>query len=79
MDTAPHPNNTYGQVVAARADAEKKAWDSLGRYKFYMAGYWMAAWVKFNRLLPPDVRDPNPFKELVKLAREKTNGNASAM
>jgi hypothetical protein len=59
-------------VLDARDEAEQKAWDSLGRYKFFMAGYWMGAWVKFNRLLPKADQCPNPFAELVKLARTKT-------
>ena len=41
------------KIIEARAAAERKVWDSLARYKFYMAGYWMAAWVKYNELLRP--------------------------
>ena len=26
-------------------DAERKAWDALARYKFWMFGYWAAIWV----------------------------------
>lgn len=50
--------------------AEEKAWKSLAGYKFYMFGYWAAAWVKYNHLLPADMRRPNPFKGLVKVAKE---------
>lgn len=60
------------KIIEQRAAAERKAWDALSRYKFMMAGYWMAAWVKYNDLLPPGQgRARNPFVELVKLARSK--------
>jgi len=59
------------KIIEARAAAERKVWDSLARYKFYMAGYWMAAWVKYNELLPIDERVRNPFRELVLVARSK--------
>lgn len=49
-------------------DAEAKAWDSLGRYKFTMFGYWAGIWVHLNRL--GSTRRPNPFKKLVAAARE---------
>lgn len=52
------------------ADAERKAWDSLARYKFWMFGYWAAMWVHFNRL--SGKRNPSPFRELVKFAKEKS-------
>ena len=47
--------------------AEKKAWDSLARYKFQMFGYWAAIWVHLNRL--GEFKKPNPFKHIVKEAR----------
>ncbi len=53
--------------------AYKKAIDSLGRYKFYMFGYWAAKWVTINNLLgfnPANDKQRNPFKSLVKLAQE---------
>lgn len=60
------------KIIEERNAAERKAWDALARYKFYMAGYWMAAWVKYNDLLRPgEGRAMNPFRELVKLARSK--------
>ncbi len=37
-------------VECERESAERKAWDSLGRYKFQMFGYWAAIWVHMNRL-----------------------------
>ena len=51
-------------------DATYKAWDSLGRYKFVMFGYWAGVWVHLNRMLPEP--EPNPFKELVHTARNHT-------
>ena len=55
-----------------RADAERKAWDSLARYKFLMAGYWMAKWVGFNQVLKSEGHgDPNPFAPLVRFSRER--------
>jgi hypothetical protein len=49
-------------------EAERKAWDSLARYKFVMFGYWAGVWVHLNRLLP-EAR-PNPWKCLVDHARD---------
>ena len=51
------------------ADAYVKAFDSLGRYKFLMFGYWAAQWVNLNSLLPTP--HPNPFRALVKFAKER--------
>lgn len=48
-------------------EAELKAWDALARYKFMMFGYWAAIWVHLNRVTK--ARRPNPFKNLVALAR----------
>lgn len=57
-------------------EAERKAWDSLARYKFLMFGYWSSAWVNLNRLSARS--RPNPFRSLVRLARtEHTDGTAS--
>lgn len=52
------------------AEAERKAWDNLGRYKFLMAGYHMAVWVSLNQL--SDRRRPNPFRGLVDFARQRS-------
>lgn len=46
------------------AEAERKAWDSLSRYKFQMFGYWASIWVHLNRI--GHFGQPNPFLELVK-------------
>ena len=50
-------------------NAEAQAWTSLRRYKFVMFGYWVGVWVHLNRLLP--TRRPNPFRELVAIAKAK--------
>ena len=55
----------------AMDEAERKAWDAFSRYKFVMGGYHAAQWVTLNKLLE-DKRQPNPFSNLVKLARERT-------
>lgn len=52
-------------------DAEDKAWEALSGYKFIMFGYHASRWVNYNKLL--DQGYTNPFRELVKLAREKTD------
>lgn len=49
-------------------EAERKALDSLARYKFQMFGYWAAIWVHLNRL--EGKRRASPFAELVKKAKE---------
>lgn len=49
------------------AEAEKKAWDSLGRYKFQMFGYWAAIWVHLNRI--GGFKKKNPWRGLVKSAK----------
>lgn len=59
------------ELVAARDREADKAWRSLARYKLWMFGYHAAAWVKFNQLLPSQLRSRNPFRELVLLARAK--------
>lgn len=48
-------------------EAERKAFDSLARYKFQMFGYWAAIWVHLNRALGE--KRPSPFYRLVNLAR----------
>lgn len=49
-------------------EAERKAWDSLARYKFMQFGYWAAIWVHLNRVA--GARRPNPWAGLVKTARQ---------
>jgi hypothetical protein len=60
----------------ALAEAERKAWDSLARYKFQMFGYHAAQWVLLNRVLGSGRR--NPFKALVALARGHRQEGAAA-
>jgi hypothetical protein len=48
-------------------DAERKAWDSLSRYKFQMFGYWAGIWVHLNRI--GGFGRPNPFTDLVRRAK----------
>ena len=54
-------------------EVERKAWASLSRYKFVMFGYWAGVWVHLNRVAVAQghKRLPNPFGELVKVARRK--------
>ena len=62
---------TSPKVTTALANAERKAWDSLSRYKFLMFGYHAAQWVLLNQV--SDTRSKNPFAALVALAKEKRN------
>ena len=48
-------------------EAEKKAWESLARYKFQMFGYWASIWVHLNRL--GEFKKPNPFTSLVHFSK----------
>jgi len=41
----------------------------LTGYKFYMAGYHAASWVKLNKLLDNPLH--NPFREYVEIARSR--------
>ena len=58
-------------IDALMDEAEHKAIEALGRYKFQMFGYWAAIWVHWNHVRP--TRRPNPFGEFVKLARSKAS------
>ena len=59
------------QLGALMTEEERKAWDSLCRYKFEMFGYHASRWVMLNELL--DAPQPNPWRDLVKVARESTD------
>lgn len=59
---------TSRRLVEEMDRAELKAWESLGRYKFLMFGYWAAVWVHYNRI--SGTSRPNPWKDLVRRARE---------
>lgn len=56
------------RIIARREEARKKAIDNLARYKFSNFGYWSSRWVMLNQLL--DHKQPNPFAQLVELARK---------
>lgn len=56
------------KLEIAIADAQRKALDSLARYKFMMFGYHAAQWVMLTRV--SGLARPNPFKPLVLLARQ---------
>ena len=77
LTRADNPENTGKHlrhrllVRNAMDEAERRAWDAFSRYKFVMGGYHAAQWVMLNKLLE-DGRQPNPFANLVKLAREHT-------
>jgi hypothetical protein len=60
--------DAYHRLKDHLAEAEAKAWDSLGKYKFQMFGYWAAIWVHLNRI--GGFKRPNPWRQLVKFARE---------
>jgi hypothetical protein len=58
------------RLLAELEQAERKAWDSLCRYKFQQFGYWAAVWVHLNRVIGEN--RPNPFKVVVEQARVLT-------
>ncbi len=55
------------RILSRMEETERKAWFSLAGYKFWMAGYHMAAWVRDNHLLKEPL--PNPFKDIVDYAK----------
>ena len=65
---------THG-MDEALAEAERKAWDSLSRYKFVMFGYWCGVWIHLNRV--SGQRRPNPWRRLVKFAQEHVESEAA--
>ena len=50
-------------------EAEVRAWQSLAQYKFIMFGYWAAIHSHFNKL--GGMSRPNPFAQLVAIAKER--------
>ena len=62
---------TFDAIVEGMADAERKAWEAMSGYKFWMFGYHAARWVNYNHLLPK--QEPSPFKDAVHLARRKVD------
>jgi len=67
-------DDILAKVLTERKLAEQRAWKALAGYKFYMFGYWAAAWVKYNQLLPPGMVDPSPFRALVEIGRANKEG-----
>ena len=65
----PENVNCTVRIVAHMEDAERKAWDSLARYKFQMFGYWAAIWVHLNRI--GKFKKPNPWRTLVKFSKQQ--------
>ena len=59
------------KIKEERSSAALKAWQALSAYKFWMFGYHAGRWVNYNNLLKE--RDPNPFKDIVALARRKVD------
>lgn len=57
-----------GNIEKEMDQAAYKARDSLSRYKFAMFGYWAGIWVHLNKI--SGLHRPNPFIDLVKMARE---------
>jgi hypothetical protein len=55
--------------------AEREAFKNLARYKFWMFGYFAARWVFLNRALK--AKRPNPFSNLVNVARVQCVGYSS--
>lgn len=56
------------RLLAQRAEAEAKALDAMGRYKFAMFGYWAGIWVHLNQIIGDN--QPSPFKHIVEAARK---------
>jgi hypothetical protein len=68
VSASPYPDTPEGRMSWELQQAERKAWDSLSRYKFQMFGYWAAIWVHLNRI--SGARLANPFAELVAEGRD---------
>ena len=62
---------TLKNVLDQRDRAAYQAIVNMGRYKFDRFGYYAARWVTLNKLLPKDLRKANPFRDFVRLARDK--------
>ena len=57
------------KIIAEMEEAERKAWEALGQYKFQVFGYWSGIWIHLNRI--SGLKKPNPWKGLVQFARER--------
>ena len=64
----PHCRALEARIEEALKEHQRKAWDALARYKFWMFGYHCGQWVQLNRILGG--RRSNPFGVLVKMARQ---------
>ena len=67
LATVQGKGEAMNDLIFELSKAERKAWDSLSRYKFVMFGYWPGVWVHLNRI--SGLRRSNPWKKLVKHAR----------
>lgn len=67
--------DTHLVLLNELAEAERRAWNSLARYKFQMFGYWVAIWVHLNRITGEN--RPNPWRELVHQARQNVTAEVS--
>lgn len=65
-----------GRIALELREAERKAWLSLSRYKFWMFGYYAARWVFLSRFQPN--RLANPFRCLVEIARLRADDGGAA-
>ena len=60
----PATEPTQGDRLAQELhEAETKAVDALGRYKFTMFGYWAGIWVHLNKI--EGKKRPSPFRQYV--------------
>ena len=64
------PEDLHHHLRREMDEAERKAWQSLARYKFQMFGYWAAIWVHLNRI--GGFKKRNPFRPAVDLAKAHT-------
>jgi len=60
------------QLEKLMAEHQSKALTSLAGYKFLMFGYHAATWANLEKLSKR--RHPNPFSDLVVMARENRDG-----
>jgi len=66
------------KLLAQMRLAEAAAFAALRRYKFLTFGHNADVWNNLNSLLPQRERLPNPFKNFVDSARERTLVNQAA-
>lgn len=57
------------KIRAQMQDAERKAWEALAGYKFWMFGYHAGRWINYKNLLGTQER--SPFSSLVAVARRR--------